>query len=450
MLIDCRNLLSPKPLLRTKKALEELPSGKLTVLLNSSASIENIELFAKSRGCEIRKEDRGDMHAITFTKCAPVSAISAGSAPAGSAASAVSVPSGATVPMKTKQIFVGSVPIGGGAPISVQSMTFSKTSDVQATLEQIRRLYFAGCDIVRVSVPDAKSAAALKALKAESPLPLVADIHFNYRLALTAALSVDCIRINPGNIGGRARVCEVVNACKERNIPIRIGVNSGSLEKPIEAKYGSGARAMCESALYHIKLLEDLDFTAIKVSMKASDVRRTVDAYRLLRPQVCYPFHLGLTEAGTAFHAGLKSAIALGSLLLEGIGDTMRVSITGELEEEIRVARAILQDSGVQPSGVNIIACPTCARLESDLKNAVAEVEKRTAHITKPLTLAVMGCAVNALGEAKHADAAIAFGKQSGLVIVRGAIIGKFSEPELLERFMNEVEKLANERRGSE
>jgi (E)-4-hydroxy-3-methylbut-2-enyl-diphosphate synthase len=324
-------------------------------------------------------------------------------------------------------------------------MTFSKTSDVEATLEQINRLYFAGADVVRVSVPDEPSANALKAIKARSPLPITADIHFNYRLALKAAECVDCIRINPGNIGEKARIKEVAKACAERNIPIRIGVNGGSLEKRIEAKYGNGAAGMVQSALYHIKLLEDLDFGAIKVSLKASDAARTVEAYRLLRTQTPYPFHLGVTEAGTTFHATIKSAIALGALLLDGIGDTLRVSITGELEEEIKVARAILQDSGRQKAGVNIVSCPTCARLEADLKAAVAEIEKRVQDIKTPLNLSVMGCAVNAIGEAKHADAAIAFGKKSGLVIVKGEVIGKYPENELVDRFMREVDKLLQE-----
>jgi (E)-4-hydroxy-3-methylbut-2-enyl-diphosphate synthase len=324
-------------------------------------------------------------------------------------------------------------------------MTFSKTADAAATIEQIKRLYFAGADIARVSVPDHESAAALAEIKRNSPLPIVADIHFNYRLALKAAQVADCIRINPGNIGGKDRIKEVVKACSDRRIPIRIGVNGGSLEKEIEQKYGNGAEAMAKSALYHIKLLEDLDFTAIKVSLKASDAPRTFEAYRALRPLVPYPFHLGVTEAGTMFHSTIKSAIAIGGLLMEGIGDTIRVSITGELEEEIRVARAILQDSGRQAEGVNIISCPTCARLESDLKSAVAIVEERVKHIKKPLNLSVMGCAVNALGEAKYADLAIAFGKNGGLIIKRGKMIGKFEGDELLERFMQELEAMASE-----
>ena len=345
----------------------------------------------------------------------------------------------------TKKIYVGNVAIGGDAPISVQSMTFSKTRDVKSTVEQIKKLHFAGCDIVRVAVPQMEDALALKEIKKEISLPLVADIHFNYKLALIAAEVVDCIRINPGNIGSKERIKEVVKACKEREIPIRIGVNAGSLEKEIEAKYGATPKAMVESALYHIKLLEDLDFTNIKVSMKASDVERTVEAYKMLRPLVDYPFHLGITEAGTIFHATIKSAIGIGSLLLEGIGDTIRVSITGELEKEVEVAKAIIKDSGRAKEGVNIISCPTCARLEADLVKAVEEVEKRTKHIKKPLNISVMGCVVNAIGEAKHADVAIAYGKKSGLIMVKGEVVAKLPEDKLVERFLEEVEKMAKE-----
>lgn len=345
----------------------------------------------------------------------------------------------------TKQIFVGSVPIGGDAKIPVQSMTFSKTHDVDATVEQIRRLHFAGCDIVRLAVPDYEDARALKAIKEQVSLPIVADIHFNYRLALIAAEVVDCIRINPGNIGNKERVKEVVKACNERNIPIRIGVNSGSLEKEFDEKYGPTSKGMVESALYNIKYLEDLGFTNMKVSLKASDVERTVEAYRMLRPLTDYPFHLGVTEAGTLFHSTIKSSIALGTLLLEGIGDTLRVSITGELEEEIKVGRAILKDSGVEAQGLNIISCPTCGRLEANLVKAVAEVEKRTKHITAPLNISVMGCVVNAIGEAKHADVAIAFGKGQGLVMVKGEVVAKLKEENLVDAFLEAVEKAASE-----
>ncbi len=348
----------------------------------------------------------------------------------------------------TKKIYVGDVAIGGDAPISVQSMTFSKTRDIEETVNQIKRLHFAGCDIVRVAVPDFEDAYALKEIKKQISLPLVADIHFNYKLALIAAKSVDCIRINPGNIGSRERVKEVVKACKERNIPIRIGVNCGSLEDKFEKKYGQSAKGMVESALYNIKYLEDLDFTQIKVSMKASDVQRTVEAYRKLRPLVDYPFHLGVTEAGTLFHSTIKSSIALGTLLLEGIGDTMRVSITGELEKEVEVARAILKDSGAVKGGVNIISCPTCGRLESNLLDMVRKVEELTKDIKAPLNLSVMGCVVNAIGEAKSADVAIAFGKESGLVMRKGKVVARLKERELLDRFMQEVLDVVKEYDG--
>ena len=318
---------------------------------------------------------------------------------------------------------------------------------MEATVEQINRLHFAGADIVRVAVPEMEDALALRHIKERTSLPLVADIHFNYRLALVAAEVVDCIRINPGNIGSKDRIKEVVRACKERGIPIRIGVNAGSLEEQIEQKYGATAEAMVQSALYNIKFLEDLDFTDIKVSLKASDVERTVQAYRQLRPLVPYPFHLGVTEAGTIFHATIKSAIGIGSLLLDGIGDTIRVSITGELEKEIEVGRAIIKDAGRSEEGLNIISCPTCGRIEADLVRAVAEVEKRTKHIKTPLNVSVMGCVVNAIGEAKHADVAIAYGKGSGLIMVRGEVVAKLPEEQLVERFIQEVEKFAASQR---
>ncbi|WP_298056940.1 flavodoxin-dependent (E)-4-hydroxy-3-methylbut-2-enyl-diphosphate synthase, partial [uncultured Campylobacter sp.] len=292
----------------------------------------------------------------------------------------------------TKQIKIRDVKIGGDAPISVQSMTFSKTKDVKGTLEQIQRLYFAGCDIVRCAVFDKEDTAALREVVKASPLPVVADIHFNHNYAVIVSEFVDAIRINPGNIGSKKNIKAVVDACKQRNLPIRIGVNSGSLEKQFEDKYGRTVEAMVQSALYNINLLEDFDFTDIKISLKSSDVERTMAAYRALRPLVNYPFHLGVTEAGTSFHATIKSAIALGGLLLEGIGDTMRVSITGELEEEIKVAKAILKDSGRQKEGLNIISCPTCGRLQADLMAAVKLVEEKTKHIKEPLNVSVMGC----------------------------------------------------------
>jgi len=343
----------------------------------------------------------------------------------------------------TKKIYVGDVAVGGNAPISVQSMTYSDTHNVEETVSQINRLHFAGADMVRVAVPQMQDALALKEIKAKTNLPLIADIHFNYRLALEAAKWVDCIRFNPGNIGEKNRIKEIVKACQDRSLPIRIGVNAGSLESEFEDRYGATAKGMVASAEYNIKFLEDLGFSDIKVSLKASDVDRTVEAYRMLRPKNHYPFHLGVTEAGTIFHATIKSAIGLGALLLDGIGDTMRVSITGELEEEIKVAKAILKDSGRIKDGLNIISCPTCGRIEADLVSAVAEVEKRTAHIKAPLDVSVMGCVVNAIGEAKHADVAIAYGKGSGLVMVKGEVVAKLPENQLVDRFVAEVEKMA-------
>jgi len=342
---------------------------------------------------------------------------------------------------ETKKIFVGDVAVGGDAPISVQSMTYTKTSDIKATVEQIRKLHFAGADIVRVAVPDMEAAYALKSIKEETSLPIVADIHFNYKLALEAAKVVDCIRFNPGNISDKNKIKEIIKACKERSLPVRIGVNCGSLEEQFEDKYGQTAKGMVNSAVYNIKFLEDLDFSDIKVSLKASDVQRTVEAYRMLRPLNNYPFHLGVTEAGTKFHSTIKSSIALGSLLLDGIGDTLRVSMTGELEKEIEVGRAILKDAGIIKEGLNIISCPTCGRIEADLVSAVAQVEEATKHIKTPLNVSVMGCVVNAIGEAKSADVAIAYGKGSGLIIKKGEVIAKLPTEKLLDRFLEEVNK---------
>ncbi|WP_120945497.1 flavodoxin-dependent (E)-4-hydroxy-3-methylbut-2-enyl-diphosphate synthase [Helicobacter labacensis] len=346
----------------------------------------------------------------------------------------------------TKQISIGSVAIGGNAPISTQSMTFSKTHDLRATKSQIDRLKLAGADLVRVAVPHKKDALALKELKKLSCLPLIADIHFHHQFALIAAESVDAIRINPGNIGSHEKIKAVAQSCNARNLPIRIGINGGSLEKQFEIKYGATPEGMVQSALYNIKLLEDAGFNNIKVSLKASDVERTILAYQQLRPLVSYPFHLGVTEAGSLFHSSIKSAMALGQLLREGIGDTIRVSITGELEEEIRVAKAILRYSGRQKEGITFISCPTCGRIESDLVALMSQVEQRLAHVKIPLDVSVMGCVVNALGEAKHADIAIAFGKKSGLIIKKGKVIHKLPEDQLLETFVSEVQNLALEK----
>ncbi|WP_414735846.1 flavodoxin-dependent (E)-4-hydroxy-3-methylbut-2-enyl-diphosphate synthase [Helicobacter heilmannii] len=345
----------------------------------------------------------------------------------------------------TKQIFIGSTPIGGDAPISTQSMAYSQTCDIEATKAQIDRLKLAGADFVRVAVRHKKDANALKELKKVASLPLIADIHFHHHLALIAAESVDAIRINPGNIGSVENVRAVAKACNARNLPIRVGVNGGSLEKPFELKYGATPKGMVQSALYNVKLLEDVGFSNIKISLKASDVERTIQAYEQLRPLTPYPFHLGVTEAGSLFHSSIKSAMALGHLLREGIGDTMRVSITGELEEEIRVAKAILRYSGRQKEGITFISCPTCGRIESNLVALMAQVEQKLAHIKIPLDVSVMGCVVNALGEAKHADIAIAFGKKSGLIIKKGQVIHKLPEDQLLETFVKEVQELATQ-----
>ncbi len=341
---------------------------------------------------------------------------------------------------QTKQIHVGSVAIGGDAPISVQSMTFTKTANIAATKAQIDRLTLAGCDIVRVAVSDEADAKALQQLRAQITIPLVADIHFRYKLALAAAPFVDCIRINPGNIGSKDKIKAVVEACKEHQIPIRIGVNAGSLEAQFEKKYGPTPEGMVQSALYNVKLLEDFGFTTLKVSLKASDVPRTIAAYRALRPLVPYPFHLGVTEAGTLFDSSIKSSMALGLLLMEGIGDTMRVSITGSLEEEVQVAKSILKFSGRQQEGIYYVSCPTCGRIEADLIGSLEKIKQNLTHIKAPLHVSVMGCAVNALGEAKSADIAIAFGKGSGLIIKKGEVLCRLRGEELIARFVQEVE----------
>lgn len=347
---------------------------------------------------------------------------------------------------KTKQISVGGVLVGGDAPISVQSMTFTKTHDIKATKEQIDRLQLAGADMVRLAVLTKEDALALKEIKKQTNLPLIADIHFKYSLALIAAESVDCIRINPGNIGNKDRIKQVANACKQRGIPIRIGVNAGSLEKIFEQKYGATKEGMINSALYNIKLLEDFDFFDIKVSLKASDVIRTMEAYRGLRPLVPYAFHLGVTEAGTLYHSMVKSSMALGNLLIEGIGDTIRCSITGELEEEIKLAKSILKYSGRQKDGITLVSCPTCGRIEADLLKAIKVVEKKLEHIKVPLQISVMGCAVNALGEAKHSDIAIAFGNKSGKIIKDNKVIATLSEDKIVDAFIEEVQKLAKQK----
>jgi len=344
----------------------------------------------------------------------------------------------------TRQIRVGNVNIGGDAPCSVQSMCNTDTRDVAATLAQINRLASAGCELVRCAVLDMASAEALGRIKSESPLPVIADIHFDYKLALKVlAGGIDGLRLNPGNIGGRLKVAEVVTAARERLVPIRIGVNAGSLEKTLLAKYGHPtAEAMVESALGHVRILEELGYDQIKISLKASDVMKTVEAYRLLAAEVDYPLHIGITEAGTKFSGTIKSAVGLGILLADGIGDTMRVSLTSDPVEEVRVGFEILKALGIRQRGVNFVSCPTCGRCQIDLIHLAEEVEKRLMSINKPLTVAIMGCVVNGPGEAREADVGVAGGKGEGLIFRRGEVLRKVPESELADALMAEVEKI--------
>ena len=344
----------------------------------------------------------------------------------------------------SRQIHVGSVAVGGGAPVSIQSMTNTPTHDVEATLSQIRALAAAGCEIVRVAVPDERAARAIGALKAGSPVPLVADIHFDYKLALIAAeQGIDKIRINPGNIGSADRVEAVAKACMERHIPIRIGVNGGSLEKELRAKYGGvTAEALVESAMGHVALLNKFDYDDIAISVKCSDVPLTMAAYRLLSEQTDYPLHLGVTEAGTPSMGMVKSAMGIGGLLCMGIGDTIRVTLTADPVEEVYAAKKILKAAGLRNEGVNLIACPTCGRTRIDLIPLAEEVERRLANCEKNITVAVMGCAVNGPGEAAAADIGIAGGRGEGLIFRKGEVLYKVPEDRLLDALMEEIGKL--------
>src|SRR5437868_13787596 len=349
----------------------------------------------------------------------------------------------------SKAVKVRDVQIGGGAPVVVQSMTKTDTADVAATVAQINEMVRAGCEIVRLAVPDDNAAAALPEIRRRVPeVPLVADIHFHYKLALKAvAAGVDKLRLNPGNIGSIERVREVVRATQERGIPIRIGVNGGSLEKDLLRKYGTATpEAMCESALRHIRILEDLNFTDIIISLKASDVHRTVAAYRLLAAQVDYPLHLGVTEAGTSFGGTIKSSIGLGILLHEGIGDTIRVSLAAEPQEEVRVAWEILKSLELRTRGVTVVACPTCGRLDVDnFVGIVTEIERRLAHIQEPLHLSIMGCAVNGPGEAHDSQLGITFGRGVGMIFKDGVPMRKVAGEDIVEAFVRETEKLLEE-----
>jgi (E)-4-hydroxy-3-methylbut-2-enyl-diphosphate synthase len=344
----------------------------------------------------------------------------------------------------TRQIKIGNVLIGGGAPCSVQSMCSTDTRDVAATLVQIGKVAEAGCELIRCAVPDMAAAEALGAVKAQSPIPVIADIHFDYKLALKVLDGgIDGLRLNPGNIGERWKVEEVVRAARERLVPIRIGVNAGSLEKELLAKYGHPtAEAMVESALGHIRILEELGYDQIKISLKASDVMKTVTAYRLLAETVDYPLHIGITEAGTIFSGTIKSAVGLGILLADGIGDTMRVSLTGDPVDEVRVGYEILKDLGLRQRGINFVSCPTCGRCQINLIQVAEEVEKRLVGIDKPITVAVMGCVVNGPGEAREADVGIAGGKGEGLLFRNGEIVRKVPEGEMADALLAEVEKI--------
>lgn len=345
---------------------------------------------------------------------------------------------------QTRQILVGSLPIGGGAPIAVQSMCSTDTRDVTATLAQIEGLVAVGCDMVRCAVPDEEAARALAEIRKGCPIPLVADIHFDYKLALLSLESgVDALRLNPGNIGERWKVEEVVRACSERRVPIRIGVNGGSLEKELLAQYGhASAPAMVESALGHIRILEDLGYEEIKVSLKASDVRRTVDAYRLMAEQVRYPLHIGITEAGTTWSGTIKSAVGLGALLYDGIGDTLRVSLTGDPVEEVRVGWEILRALDLRDRGPVFVSCPTCGRCQIELIPIAEEVERRLRDLPKKIVVAVMGCVVNGPGEAREADVGIAGGQGQGLLFRRGEIVRKVAQKDLAEALVAEALKL--------
>ncbi len=344
----------------------------------------------------------------------------------------------------TKQIMVGGVPIGGGAPVTIQSMTNTRTDDVEATLHQIRTLAAAGCEIIRVAVPDMAAAKAVGKIKEDSPIPVVVDIHFDYKLALEAiAAGADKVRINPGNIGGADHVKAVAQACARRGVPIRIGVNGGSLEKPLLAKYGGVCpEAMVESAFGHIQLLNQFDFDDICVSLKSSSVPMTMKACQLMSQASDYPLHIGVTEAGTVRMGTLKSAVGIGGLLALGIGDTMRVSLSADPVEEVYAAKEILKAAGVRKEGAELVSCPTCGRTRIDLIALANEVEERLKTVDKPITVAVMGCVVNGPGEASAADCGIAGGVGEGLLFKKGQIVKKVPQEQLVDELFALIDTL--------
>ncbi len=348
---------------------------------------------------------------------------------------------------RTRRIYVGDVPVGGGAPVSVQSMTKTDTRDVEATLSQIRSLASCGCEIVRVAIPDEEALRAFQAVKRGSPIPVIADIHFNYRLAIGAVeAGADCLRINPGNIGDAWKIEEILRVAKERGIPIRIGVNAGSLERDILERFGHPtAEALVESAARHVEFFRDRDFHDLKVSLKASDVPMTVEAYRLFSEKFDCPLHVGITESGTLIRGTVKSSVGLGILLWMGIGDTVRVSLTAPPEEEVRVGYEILRSLGLRKRGVEIISCPTCGRIEVELLPIIESVERALAGVKTPFVIAIMGCVVNGPGEAKEADVGVACGKGVGLIFKRGEIIKKVPEEEIVDALVEEVMSLERE-----
>ncbi len=350
---------------------------------------------------------------------------------------------------KTRELQIGKVKIGNGAPVAVQSMTNTRTDNVNATLEQINRLAEAGCDIVRCAVPDMAAAKGLEFIVKESDLPIIADIHFDFRLALAAIeAGVSGLRLNPGNIGGADNIKSVVTAAKKRNIPIRIGVNAGSLPRDLLEQYGHPTpEAMVEAAWRHIRILEDMSYRNIKISLKAHDVPITIAAYRLLASQCDYPLHVGITEAGTVNGGIIKSAVGIGTLLAEGIGDTIRVSLTGDPVREVKVAYDILKALRLREYGPTLISCPTCGRTQIDIEHLALEVEKRLNSIKEPITVAVMGCVVNGPGEAREADVGIAGGINEGLIFLKGKVLKKVKEEHLISELFREIDKILLERK---
>ena len=348
---------------------------------------------------------------------------------------------------KTRQIHIGNIAIGGGAPISVQSMTNTKTTDTAATVAQINALQAAGCDIVRLAVPDMDAAKNLGNIIQKVNVPLVADIHFDYRLALEAInQGISALRLNPGNIGGEDNVKAVVSEAKKHHIPIRIGVNAGSLDKAMLDKYGGvTAEALVASAMQHVRILEQQDFYDMKISLKAHDVPLTLEAYQLMSETVDYPLHLGITEAGTAKTGMIKSAVGIGALLAQGIGDTFRISLTGDPVVEVKVANEILKSLGLKEYGPTLISCPTCGRTSIDLAGIADVVAERLSSVTKPISVAVMGCVVNGPGEARGADVGIAGGKDEGLVFRKGEILRKVPEEKLVEELFKEIDLILKE-----